>query len=49
MLSHHGMDAISSPPPHSISFAGFRTLAAEYAAPSFKRPASETLRNSAGR
>jgi hypothetical protein len=37
------MDAISSPPPHSISFGGFRTPAAEQAAPSVKRPASETL------
>src|SRR5258706_15677862 len=40
------MDAISSPPPHSISFGGFRTPAAEYAAPSLKRPASETLHTS---
>ncbi len=37
------MDAISSPPPHSISLGGLRTPAAEYAAPSRKRPASETL------
>src|SRR5258705_3915273 len=37
------MDAISSPPPHSISFGGFRTPAAEHAASSLKRPASETL------
>src|SRR5258708_17264523 len=40
------MDAISSPPPHSISFGGFRTPAAEHAATSLKRPASETLHNS---
>src|SRR5712671_134551 len=33
------------PPSAVSSFGGFRTPAAEYAAPSLKRPASETLHN----
>src|SRR5258705_13394679 len=34
------------PPSAVSSFGGFRTPAAEYAAPSLKRPASETLHRS---
>src|SRR5258707_3488074 len=37
------------PPSAVSSFGGFRTPAAEYAAPSLKRPASETLHNSGSR
>jgi hypothetical protein len=33
------------PPSAVSSFGGFRTPAAEHAAPSLKRPASETLHN----
>src|SRR5712672_3037027 len=37
------------PPSAVSSFGGFRTPAAEYAAPSLKRPASETLHNNGSR
>src|SRR5258708_8630636 len=36
---------VRRPPSAVSSFGGFRTPAAEYAAPSLKRPASETLHN----
>src|SRR5258706_13264641 len=39
----HRRGTVLRPPSAVSSFGGFRTPAAEYAAPSLKRPASETL------